>query len=491
MKNKTWIYVNEEEAKGKEILTSRWVFKKKDDGKFKARLVARGCTQDKEKMDYENIYSPVVDTTSLRLLLAIAARKDWKIQTLDVKTAFLYGDLEENIYMRVPEGYNQPGKICMLQKSLYGLRQAPCQWNRKFTSFLKDQKLIQLQVDQCIFKSENRDMYLAIHVDDGILIGQNLEKMKKLQSKLKEEFQMTFNEEPKCYLGIQLEKTEGGIILSQENYASKVLEKFSMENARPQETPITQDIKMEEKDEDSKEDCDYNYREMVGSLLYLSCKTRPDLSFAVNYESRFMESPKRQDFLNVNRTLRYLRGTTNASIFYSKENEPKEDLKLVAFCDSDYAGDTRKTGDEAKNIRRKSTSGYVIMLSNGPIAWSSRRQSVVAQSTMEAELIAACECAKELKFIKMLLKELTDLEVKATLFIDNQSTLKMIKAGRIKAGRHIEVKYFFVKDEYQKGLFDIQYVPTDHNISDIFTKPLSPVIYQKFMNKLLQFAKNS
>lgn len=219
-----------------------------------------------------------------------------------------------------------------------------------------------------------------------------------------------------------------------------------------------------------------NYREAVGSLQYLSSKTRPDLSFAVNYESRSLDNPKKQDFINVKRNLRYLKGTPSKGIKYYKSQ--RKDLELIAYCDADYAGDKdSREKDQTKEIRRKSTSGFVILMSGGPISWSPRRQKVVAQSTMEAELIAANECAKELKHLTELLnKEMTGKEVNSKIYIDNQSTIKLIKAGRLKTSRHIEVKYFFNKDEYQKGLFKMEYVPSEENHSDIFTKPLTAVI---------------
>ncbi|XP_046389411.1 uncharacterized protein LOC124158260 [Ischnura elegans] len=310
MNNKTWTYVDENEARGKEILTSRWVFKVKDNGKFKARVVARGCSQDKKNIDYKHIFSPVVDTTSLRLLFAIAAKRNWEIQTLDVKTAFLNGELEEPIYMRVPEGFDQPGKICLLHKSLYGLRQAPCQWNKKFTTTLKELNMIQLKTDPCIFKSQAGDMFLAIHVDDGIIIGKEKEKIKKLLDKLRKFFEVTIDSEPKSYIGINIRKTAEGIMISQKNYAQLVLKRYGMENSKPTKTPIVADNKVDEYPE---KEIKFNYREAVGSLLYLSCKTRPDLSFAVNYESRSMENPQKQDYVNIKRTLRYLKGTAHAA----------------------------------------------------------------------------------------------------------------------------------------------------------------------------------
>ena len=144
MKNDTWVYVDEEVTKGKQVLTSRWVFSVKADGKFKARLVAKGCQQKADSVDFKEVFSPVVETMSARTLIAIAAQKNYQIRTFDVKTAFLYGTLETETFMRVPEGFNELGKVCLLKKSLYGLRQAPQRWNKRLTDFLKSVGLVQL-----------------------------------------------------------------------------------------------------------------------------------------------------------------------------------------------------------------------------------------------------------------------------------------------------------------------------------------------------------
>jgi len=345
--------------------------------------------------------------------------------------------------------------------------------------------MIQLKKDQCIFKSKDGDIYLAIHVDDGIIIGNDKTKISKLLNKLREEFEITVKKEPKSYLGIDITKSDKGISISQENYAKEVLKRYDMQNSKPMKTPIAPEDYKTEEDKHSERHSNLKYREVVGSLLYLSCKTRADLSFAVNYESRSMENPQKQDFVNIKHTLRYLNNTTNMSINYYSENKAENVLELIAYCDSDYAGDARvRDKTNIQEIRRKSTSGFVIMFCGGPISWCSRRQTVVAQSSTEAELIAACECAKELKYLKELLNELTNMKVNATMYMDNQSTIKLIKAGSIKSSKHIEVKYFFIKDEYYKGLFDLKYVSSEDNVSDVFTKPLLSSKFEKCVAKL-------
>lgn len=483
-RNGVWKIVDDKQSHGKEVLTSRWIFKMKENGKHKARLVVRGCQQEKGSIDYKEIYSPVVNTTSLRLLFALAAQENLILKTFDVKTAFLYGDLKEELYMKIPEGYPvHEGKVYKLQKALYGLRQAPHCWNKTLTDFLKQEGLYQMKTDLCIFRNKERTLYLAIHVDDGVILAKHERQIDMLLVKLEEKFQMTVDKNPCNYLGIEIKRTTEEIMLTQTDYAAEVVKKYNMDKSKAVSTPIAKagldDIISQTVMKEPK----FGYQEAIGSLLYLSCKTRPDLAYSVNYESRAQSDPSIQDVLNVKRTLRYVNATRKLGISYNNKCENENVITLKAYCDSDFAGDT--SGGENDRILRKSTSGYVLMYAGGPISWCSRKQSVVALSTTEAEFIAATECCKELKFVKALLEELTDKIVKVTMYVDNQSTIKIIKSGSIKGTKHIEVKFYFLKDEYQKNLFDLQYIPSDQNVADVFTKPLTNVNFVKCRKMLI------
>jgi len=471
-KNNTWEIVDEKQALGKEILTSRWVFKIKDDGTYKARLVVRGCQQAKESLDFKDTFSPVVESSSLRVLLSIAAKENLHIQTFDVKTAFLYGELENEIYMRIPEGFDDEGKICRLNKALYGLKQAPSQWNKRLTLFLRKEGLIQLKSDQCIFKNNENDLYLAIHVDDGILMAKDPDKLESLQEKLKENFEMTSSKIPTNYLGMEIVRNEKGIFVTQKKYAEQVLANFNMTDCKQVTTPIVP----EDKNMSDGNTTDFPYREAIGSLLYMTNKTRPDMAFAVNYESRFLDKPTKKDIQNIKRTLRYLKGTQDMGIFFPSSQS--NDLKIEAFSDSDYAGDVKD---------RKSTSGYVLMFGGAPVIWNSRKQPIIALSTAEAEYISAADCCKEIKYVQTLISELTNKSVKITLNVDNQSAIKLIKSGQMnRKSKHIDIRYHYVSEQYHNGLFDIKYCCTDDQLADIFTKPLLKNKFDKFKNMLLK-----
>jgi len=466
-RNNTWENVDEKQAVGKEIVSSFWLLKVKEDGRHEARLVARGC-QQREFLDFEYTFSSVVQTNSLRLLLSIAAAEDLKITTFDIKSAFLYGDLQEEIYMRLPDDMKLPGKICRLIKSIYGLKQAPQQWFKKLTNFLISEGLNQLQTDQCVFKSQDsRDMiYVAIHVDDGIVVGRG-NRVNQLLKRLSSKFQTKVNYKPEIYLGMQIQQREDGVFINQENYAKQVVEKYNMAQSKEVNTPTAPQDRVKE---DENFQTNFPYQQAVGSLLYLSIKTRPDMCFAVNYASRYNKSPRSQDLVNVKRTLRYIKGSSQDGILYQRSNNNESPYTLDVYCDSDHGGDR----DDCK-----STTGYIMFYAGGPVAWCSRKQSVVAQSSTEAEYVAAAQCVKEMKYVKTVLEELLPKKIQVTLFLDNQSCIQMIQANQLtRKCIHIDVKYHFVKEEYKKKWFKIIYVPTDCNLADCFTKPL---VYDKFV----------
>jgi hypothetical protein len=230
-------------------------------------------------------------------------------------------------------------------------------------------------------------------VDDGIIIGENERQIKETLAKLENQFQITKITSPKVYLGMEIERKPDGIHISQANYTSQMLEKYNMQESREMKTlmavtPTMSDIEQNERR--------FPYREAVGSLLYMTSETRPDMAFAVNVESHTLENPDKTAVQNVKRILRYVKGTKDIGIKYTSTNS--ETIKLEAYSDADYAGDGKV---------RKSVTVYIIM-SGDPISWCSRKQSIVALSTTEAEYFAAAECCKELKYLKMLIKELTE-----------------------------------------------------------------------------------
>lgn len=467
VKNKTWTLVDADEAQDVKPLTSRWVFKVKDSGHHKARLVIRGCEQ-KYGINYDETFSPVVSPNSLRILFALAADNNNRIISFDVKTAFLYGNLKETIYMYPPESFNYKNKLCKLTKSLYGLKQASLNWNERFTNFLKQNDLIQLKTDQSVFKHKKSNLILAIYVDDGILIGKDIKEMDKLIKSLEREFSIKIEKDPKGFLGMEIKRTKTSLTLNQALFARQILQRFGMEDAKIVSTTVIKS----ENNEVNALNTSFPYRETIGSLLYLANKTRPDLAYAVNLASRRIEKPTNQDVIAVKRILRFLKGTLDKGItFY---NDSKE---IVAYCDSDFAGDIDS---------RKSTTGYVILFCGGLIAWGSKKQPTIALSSTEAEYIAASECCRELLYINSMLKEMLENSLSTVLKIDNQSTISLIKNGIInKRLKHIDVRYRFVHEMYKIKSINIEYCPSDVQLADMLTKPLGRVKFDELVGKIM------
>lgn len=421
-------------------------------------------------MNYEETFSPVISTSALRSLFAIAAMKNYVTMTFDIKTAFLYGILDEDVYMYPPDGYNNKDKVFKLKKALYGLKQAPLKWNIRFTTFLKRKGFKSLESEQCLFTKNNSELILGIYVDDGILMGKNQQEMKQIIKELKSEFKMTVENKPKTFVGFEIIKEERDIKLLQADYITKILKQYNMNNAKPVKIPLLK----REGNETELKNKNYPYREVVGSLLYLSTKTRPDIAYGVNFCSRHVENYTQENINDVKHILKYLKGHTEQGITFL--NNGKTNL-LEAYCDSDYAGDQET---------RRSTTGYVIYYAGGPISWCSRRQSIIALSSTEAEYVAAAECCKELLYLKTLIQELTGEVISIELNIDNQSAMILMTNGVVnRRSKHIDVKYRFVHDLVKNNIIKLKYCPTNDQIADILTKPLNVEKFGNCKKKLL------
>ncbi|KAI9200924.1 hypothetical protein LWI28_015124 [Acer negundo] len=360
--NKVWSLVDL--PKGIKPIGCKWVYKRKRgmDGKvetFKARLVAKGYTQ-KEGIDYEETFSPVAMLKSIRILLSIAASLDLEIWQMDVKTAFLNGSLDESIYMMQLEGFIEKGQVDKNPDE-------PCVYKR-----IKGDKLV----------------FLILYVDDILLIGNDVGVLTSIKEWLAKQFDMKDLGEASFILGIQVirDRKNRTIALSQASYIDKILSRFSMQDSKKGMLPFIHGIKL------SKEQVPKNeheeqfmsrvpYASAVGSLMYAMLCTRPDICFAVGIVSRFQSKPGPDHWTAVKHIFKYLKRTRDNMLVYSGG-----DLVPVGYTDSDFQSDSDS---------RKSTSGAVITIGGGAVIWRSIKQSCIADSTMEAEYVAACEAAKE------------------------------------------------------------------------------------------------
>ena len=464
--NNTWTLCNL--PIGKKLIGSKWVFKIKpgsrsESDKFKARLVVKGCAQRKG-FDYEETYTPVACLTTLRVLLNIAAQNNFHTRQMDVKNAFLHGELNEDIYMSVPVGVKASSDlVCKLNKTLYGLKQAPREWNGTFDKFMKNNGFKNSEVDQCLYigKFKNDIVYLLLYVDDMLLISNSLDRLNDLKFLLENNFRMKDLGVLNQFLGIQIKKLENGLFLSQRSYLEKLLSRFNMSDCNIVKTPM--ETKFEENTEDELLSGEEPYRELVGCLLYVTQTTRPDLSYSVNFFSRFQSQPKQSHWKGLKRILRYIKGTLNLGIYYCKSSSPNSEL-LIGYADADWGG----------SIDRKSTSGFVFQLFGNLVSWATKKQLNVALSSTEAEYVALATGASEFLWLKSLLA-CFDIYIdinNSVIFEDNQSCIHLLHKWEHKRLKHVDIKYNFVKDFVNKKVFKVQYIPTCEQIADMFKKSL-------------------
>eukprot|EP00253_Pinus_taeda_P030370 PITA_30370 len=415
-RNKTWDLV--ELPKGKEVIGVKWVYKTKSnaEGKIerhKARLVVKGYKQ-KYGRDYEETFAPVARMETVRAVLSIAAQNKWKVCQMDVKSAFLNGVLKEEVYIEQPLGYEkkaQEQKVCRLKKALYGLKQAPRAWYSRIDFYLLENKF-----DKC------NDDYL----------------IKNFKSVMKEEFEMTDMGFLRYFLGIEVDQNENGIFISQTRYVNEVLGRFDMQECKAAITPTVMGLKLSK--EDSNKDFDPSlYKSIVGSLMYLTA-TRPDIMFVVSLISKFMERPKEAHWQAAKRILRYAKGTKRFGILYNVS----EHSDLVGYTDSDWAGSV----DD-----RKITSGYVFHMGSVVISWASKKQSIVALSTAEAEYVAATAAACQAVWMRRMLRSLCREQEKATMiFCDNSSAIALSKNSVFhKRTKHIDTRFHYIRELVNNG----------------------------------------
>lgn len=478
-KNDTWELTTL--PAGAKKIGVKWVFKTKFNekgavDKYKARLVAKGYSQQ-HGVDYNEVFAPVARWDTIRSILALAAYKGWCVFQLDVKSAFLHGELNEAVFIDQPQGYEKQGeehKVYRLRKALYGLKQAPRAWYSRIEAYFIKEGFEKCYCEHTLFmKSADNGKLLivSLYVDDLIFTGNDEDMFKGFKESMKKEFDMTDLGKMKYFLGVEVVQNSDGIFIGQRKYAREVLERFGMKQCNSVYNPIVPGCKLS-KDGSGAEIDATMYKKMVGSLMYLTA-TRPDLMYSVCLISRYMEKPTEMHLQAVKRIFRYLKGTVELGIRYRRCGEGS----LVAFADSDYAGDV----DD-----RKSTSGYVFMLGTGAVSWSSKKQPVVTLSTTEAEFIAAASCACQGVWLRRILEKLGHVQGMATtIYCDNSSAIKLsrnpVLHGRSK---HIDVRFHFLRDLTRDGVVELIHCSTQEQVSDIMTKPLKLEVFLKLREKL-------
>ncbi|WJZ96545.1 hypothetical protein VitviT2T_015220 [Vitis vinifera] len=478
-KNGTWEITDL--PRGKKPVGCKWIFtvKYKADGnvdRYKARLVAKGFTQS-YGIDYQETFAPVAKLNTVHVLLSLAANLDWSLHQLDVKNAFLNGDLEEEVYMDIPAGLETTSnfnKVCRLRKSLYGLKQSPRAWFERFTKVVKGYGFVQCQSDHTLFVKhfpEGKLAIIIVYVDDIILTGDHEEKIDLLKKLLTKEFEIKDLGNLKYFLGMEIARSKKGIAVSQRKYVLDLLNETGMLGCKPAETPMVTTVKLEESDGSAPVDKG-RYQRLVGKLIYLS-HTRPDIGFSVSVVSQFMNNPTEKHMTAVIRILRYLKMTPGKGLFFQRTTNKEIEI----FSDADWAGSVTD---------RRSTSGYCSFVWGNLVTWRSKKQSVVARSSAEAEFRAMAQGICEGIWLNRLLEELrVPLKHPMVLYCDNQAAISIAKNPvHHDRTKHVEIDRHFIKEKIEEGVFKVSYTPTNCQTADILTKALARVNFEDLTEKL-------
>ncbi|KAI3692233.1 hypothetical protein L6452_32044 [Arctium lappa] len=480
MKESSWIEAMQEELlqfklqdvwdlvdlpKGQRAIGTKWVFRNKRDERGivirnKARLVAQGYTQE-EGIDYEEVFAPVARIEAIRLFLSYASFMKFKVYQMDVKSAFLYGSIEEEVYVCQPprfENPSYPDRVYKLKKALYGLHQAPRAWYDTLSSYLLENGFERGVIDKTLFiKRKKKDILLVqIYVDD-IIFGSTRDNMcKEFEELMHQRFKMSSMGELTFFLGLQVQQKSDGIFICQSKYVHDSLTKFGFSDSKPASTPmethkqITADLEGEDMDV-------HHYRSMIGSLMYLTA-SRPDIMFPVCVCARFQVRPKQSHYQAVKRIFRYLKGQPRLGLWYPHDSS----FDLLAYLDSDLGG---------ANLDIKSTSGGCQFLGARLVSWQCKKQTTVSTSTTEAEYIAAASCCSQVLWIQNQMLDYGVTFLHTPIFIDNSSAIRIVN-NPIKHSKtkHIEIRYHFIRDCNEKKLIQVVKVHTDNQFADLFTK---------------------
>ncbi|CAI7799180.1 unnamed protein product [Closterium sp. NIES-53] len=493
MENETWTLPNL--PLRRKALDCTWVLRVKTDAegrleRRKTRLVIKGF-QQREGIDFQEVFAPVAKAPTLRLLLAATAVCGWKVEQMDVKTAILYGVVDEEIYMKQPEGYDDgSGRVCRLNKATYGLKQAPRCWYARLVEALEALGFKFSGCDESLFTTEGEEekVFLLVYVDDILLFSPSLERIKKVQGKLKETFQCKALGPVGYYLGLHVERDEvkGWLRLHQQKYLAAMGEKYGLEEGRSVKTPLPSGFQLhldEEEGEVLEYELQCRFESMVGSLMYASVNTRPGIAFSVSQLTRVVSRPLQEHLDAAERLVRYCMATSRVGLQYSVHKQLKQKgveevstrtgaparrghLYLSCFTDATWASDISDA---------TSHGGYICCVGGSPVSWKSKKQGEIAHSSTESEYMALFHGVKEVDRMRRLLEELgQEKEGPTSVFCDSQGAIAMARNAVLHGlNKHMHIKWHWVRKEVKKGTISLHYINTTKQPADFLTKRLA------------------
>ena len=466
---------------GHKAIGSRWVFKVKRnaDGsveRYKGRVVAKGFSQ-RPGFDFTETFAPTPKWAALRAILALAAFEDLHLESVDISSAFLNGELEEDVFMHQPEGFVEKGKdwVWHLKKSIYGLKQAGRCWHQKLNQVLESIGFKRITCEHSIWVYQQGDarVIVPVFIDDMTIAAKSMAAIEDVKSELRKHFKLRDLGPTSWLLGVEIirNRPKHSLSLSQHQYIQTLLERFGLSDCTPVSTPLDPGARLSTSmspttPEEIEEMHSVPYLQAVGSLMYLAIATCPDIAYAVGVLARFSKNPGLAHWKAVKHLFRYLKGTMDLKLTYAPDPSCSE--LFTTFSDADHAGNPDNG---------RSTGGYVVKMGTGAISWSSRLQGIVALSTTEAEYVAATSAGQEILWLRSLFQEIGyPISSPSTLMLDSASALAVAKNpehhGRMK---HLDLRFYWLRDEVEKGVFSLKHISTVDMPADILTKALGRV----------------
>ncbi|CAI7905368.1 unnamed protein product [Closterium sp. NIES-54] len=482
----TGTYVDEVPPPGANIVSGMWIFRvKRPPGSppvFKARYVARGFSQ-RQGVDYFQTFSPTPKMTTLRVLLHVAAQRDYELHSLDFSTAFLQGSLHEEIWLRRPPGFTgsfPPGTQWSLRRPVYGLRQAPREWHDTLRTTLAALGFAPSIADPSLFLRTNTSLppfYILVYVDDLVFATADTAGLTHVKSELQKRHTCTDLGELRSYLGLQItrDRARRTITLTQSHMVQQVLQRFDFTYSSPQATPLSTRHSLSALPSDESVEPSGPYPELVGCLMYLMTCTRPDLAYPLSILARYVAPGRHrpEHMAAAKRVLRYLCSTSGLGLVLGGRSP----VVLPGHVDASWVDDL---------ATQWSSQGYTFSLGSGSVSWRSTRSSFVLSSSCEAEIYAGAMAAQELRWLTYLLTDLGEPpRSPPVLYVDNKAMLALCQEHRLEhRTKHIALRYFLARELQQRGQLRFAYVASQANTADIFTKALPPCDHQRFCTML-------
>ncbi|KAD4385679.1 hypothetical protein E3N88_25848 [Mikania micrantha] len=411
----------------------------------------------------------------MRIFLAYASYKNLTVYQMDVKTAFLYGKVKEEIYVYQPPGFEDsqyPDHVYKLDKALYGLHQAPRAWYATLTDHLLANGYTRGAIDQTLFVRKDKDdlILVQIYVDDIIFVSTRSALCKEFKGVIKKKFEMSAMGEMTFFLGLQVKQDPKGGLIHQGKYVTDILTKFKTMDSKPASTPmaarpvLTSDLEGEDVDQ-------HLYRSIIGSLMYLTA-SRPNIMFSFCQSARYQANPMASHLIAVKRIFRYLVGKPRLGLWYPKNYE----FHLFAYSDSDFGG---------CNLDRKSTTGGCQYFGDRLVSWQCKKQTTVSTSTAEAEYVAASSCYSQVIWIQQQLLDYGLNFLDSPIYCDNEAALHIVKNPvQHSKTKHIDIRIHFIRDSFERKLIHLEKVHTDDNLADLFTKPFDTARFHYLLASL-------